>query len=483
MKIGMATLGHIPKCIDDVLQEMADRAYAETFGINIRVLPVTRRSIICGVLMAVDRLLSGVNDIVVSKSNYLTAEIEDVDIIICWQADPKDVSSIQGKDIWTFWLNNKRFDDPLAGLECMFDRDTPIHLAIRSSGSNYKFPEIYSVKIKPARTFSRTRELAILHFGIMLRKCLDGYTKTAWDIILSSADGNYEFKPTRLLASLIIRNIKNEVFKRAQVKKSYWKLYLGITGDLPKTNTGLKCISPPDDRFWADPFLLEHQGRNYIFIEEFIYESRKGTIAVLEQGKDGDFIRTTTVLEESYHLSYPNVFYIDNSLYMIPETGSQKNIQLYSCIEFPRKWEKVRDILKGVQASDTTVFYYENLWWIFTSVNLNRMSQDEQLYLYCTDSILSGQLTLHPGNPIAFGSECSRMAGNIFKRNGKMYRPAQDCSRVYGGRVVIMEIDKFTKTEYVEHPVSTIEPTQGLIGLHTYNEGKEYFVIDAYKEY
>ena len=44
----------------------------------------------------------------------------------------------------------------------------------------------------------------------------------------------------------------------------------------------------PADRFWADPHVVERDGRYWVFLEEWIYATQKGHIAVLEIA-EGDF--------------------------------------------------------------------------------------------------------------------------------------------------------------------------------------------------
>lgn len=45
------------------------------------------------------------------------------------------------------------------------------------------------------------------------------------------------------------------------------------------------------------------------------------------------------VLNENFHLSYPNVFEYDGSIYMLPETFESNQLRLYKCVSFPYKWE------------------------------------------------------------------------------------------------------------------------------------------------
>ncbi|HVS24236.1 MAG TPA: hypothetical protein VMU03_10970, partial [Gammaproteobacteria bacterium] len=44
----------------------------------------------------------------------------------------------------------------------------------------------------------------------------------------------------------------------------------------------LRYLVPPPDRFWADPFALEHDGRYFIFFEELVFRTGLGRITAIE---------------------------------------------------------------------------------------------------------------------------------------------------------------------------------------------------------
>jgi len=46
-------------------------------------------------------------------------------------------------------------------------------------------------------------------------------------------------------------------------------------------------MEPPKGRFWADPFPIERDGKYFIFFEEFLYETMKAHISVIEMDSDG----------------------------------------------------------------------------------------------------------------------------------------------------------------------------------------------------
>lgn len=68
-------------------------------------------------------------------------------------------------------------------------------------------------------------------------------------------------------------------------------------------------------------------------------------------------------------------------------------------------------------------------------------------------------------------------------RDGQLVRPAQDCSRSYGWRLVFNRIEALSRSEYRERPVSVIEPAQesGNLRTHSYGSDGTYEVLDGFR--
>jgi hypothetical protein len=243
-------------------------------------------------------------------------------------------------------------------------------------------------------------------------------------------------------------------------------------------------LHPSKDKFWADPFVISRDNKYFVFIEEFIYAKNKGHISVLELDKQGGLLSVHKLIDKPYHMSYPFVFESVDEYYMIPESGGNRTIDLYKCIDFPGNWIFVKSIMKDVNAVDTTVFNYNSKWWLFTVIDEINSSLDgsPELFLFFTDNIISGNWISHPLNPIVSDIRNSRPAGKVFIHEGKIYRPSQDCAGRYGKAFNINQILTLTETEYEEVPIKKVEPDwdKSLKGTHTFNFDADFTVIDAY---
>ena len=70
--------------------------------------------------------------------------------------------------------------------------------------------------------------------------------------------------------------------------------------------------------------------------------------------------------------------------------------------------------------------------------------------------------------------------GAVFFKNGRLFRPAQDCSRRYGYAVVVNEVMTFSRTQYRERVVSQIDQlAPDIVATHTLNHAANITVRDC----
>jgi len=288
----------------------------------------------------------------------------------------------------------------------------------------------------------------------------------------------------RLISKLII----NQLIKRIKSKLYFmfyfnqWILQFHIKKGYSDSFWRYKKIIPPKDRFWADPFVIFKDEKYYIFIEEYIYRLRKGHISCIIMDSKGNYQFPIKVLDKSFHLSYPHIFKSESDLFMIPETGSEKVIDLYKCTKFPNKWEFVTRLMENVEAYDSTLFFHDNKYWLFTNIRENKgASENDELFLFYSDTLLTNDWKSHPNNPIVSDVTRARPAGNIFIRDSKIYRPSQNCSKTYGYGIKINHIVTISENYYEEKEIGSILPNwdNKIISTHTYNASGSLNIIDV----
>ncbi|GHB96735.1 glucosamine inositolphosphorylceramide transferase family protein [Cerasicoccus arenae] len=261
-----------------------------------------------------------------------------------------------------------------------------------------------------------------------------------------------------------------------------WRLLAGKIPGLPDNFSNLSALRPPWGRSWADPFPVMKDGRCWLFIEEVVHHPKKGRLAVMELHADGKTGPLKVILDRPYHLSYPNLFEYDGEWWMIPESRANRTVDLYRCTRWPDHWVHERALFRGEEIVDATLWEQDGRWWLFGGVPaLEGGNASSQLNLWTADSPLSREWVPHPGNPIVSDNACARPAGRLFRHEGQLIRPAQDCSVRYGYGVRLMAVEELTMTTYREREFKAYRPNfaPGLIATHTLNRAGEWLLGDA----
>lgn len=233
--------------------------------------------------------------------------------------------------------------------------------------------------------------------------------------------------------------------------------------------TLVDIIYPPAKHFYADPFLFSHGGRKFVFFEDYSYTKEKGTIGCLEIEGSGKYSDPVCVLERDYHLSYPFLFEWQSDIFMMPETRSNRTVEVYRAVEFPNKWELHRVLLSNVEAVDPTLLQYHGKFWLFANMAITAGAPlNDELFLFYSDSPIGPWLP-HAQNPIVSDVSRARPAGRIIEQGDQLIRPSQDCSLRYGHQVNLNRIEVLTETQYRESLVGKIEPdwTRDSVATHT----------------
>ena len=253
-----------------------------------------------------------------------------------------------------------------------------------------------------------------------------------------------------------------------------------VPGDL----AGFTRIAPPKDRDWADPFVLQKNGRYFVFFEELPYAARKGHIAMIEIEPGGTWSAPVRVLERPYHLSYPALIEHEGELYMLPETAQNGTVEIYRCVDFPLRWRLERRLLEGVRCVDATLHRAADRWWMFANAAPGESRiYDDELHLFHAERLL-GDWQPHRRNPVKSDARCARPAGQLYWRNGMLYRPAQVCVPRYGSGISLNRVLHLTPHDYAERQVGRIlgSPAAGLLGIHTVNRAGYLTVVDAFTQ-
>lgn len=245
-----------------------------------------------------------------------------------------------------------------------------------------------------------------------------------------------------------------------------------------KGESKFTVINAPDYGWVADPFLVEYRNEIYLFAEIFLYKTeRNGKIGYCKYEND-HFSKWQISMDRHWHLSYPNVWVEEDTLFMCPESYQNGEVDIYKLISLPDNWIKYKTLINNVEYCDTTFLIDSDEKYAFTFERgkkspagrglLYRFNHGENEYRFISDSL-----------------EGTRCGGKIFQHDGRYIRVGQNCVEEYGSGLIFYQIDSIWP-DYKEHEVKRINiqdveiinPYHDYTGIHTYNSSNGLEVID-----
>ena len=206
--------------------------------------------------------------------------------------------------------------------------------------------------------------------------------------------------------------------------------------------------SHPNVCFMSDPFIVEENGIYYIFYEYFPYKWRDngGEVAALKSTDLKNWESLGVVLDENFHLSYPQIFKIKDNWYMIPETNTVNEIRLYTTNNFPHDWEYKKSLVKNRKVLDPTLIIKDDIFYLLGEEN-------KKLCLFFSNN-LEGEWQEHPQSPVR--QQDTRPGGSPVVLNGKIIYFIQDHTYSYGTGLVSYEIDSISPTCFADHRIDIV---------------------------
>ena len=230
------------------------------------------------------------------------------------------------------------------------------------------------------------------------------------------------------------------------------------------------------DRWFADPFILDVTDDEFVvLVEEWYDPIQRGRISKLIVDRNTYELKSLKVMiDEGFHMSFPAITRKPDGIYIQPECGATHRLVEYKYNEEQDHFEKI-NVICDLPLTDSVrnTLFNEDLMF---STKLPDANGKELGIYYWNKSQSRYQIKDY----YHFQENLSRMAGNFFICNGKIYRPAQVCIESYGDAVSIQEVthnnEKWIFRElrriYSPHPDMDL-------GFHTFNVYNGIIVVDA----
>ena len=219
----------------------------------------------------------------------------------------------------------------------------------------------------------------------------------------------------------------------------------------------------------ADPFFLRVEDTVYLFVE--LKGEDNANIALLTSENGKEFEYRGVVLDEDFHLSYPQVFIYKNEYYMLPETKGSNNVLLYNTTNFPYDWKVTDTLLRHRSLKDPSVLLTEGL-------NLLVGADDDLKQVIFKADSLKGDWSEMELNREKWGNE-TRPGGRFFNVDGTWYLPVQNRSMGYGTGISLYKLIEDDKHISFEKSFSMF------LGPHEnqwFNRGMHHLDVQKYDE-
>jgi len=235
-----------------------------------------------------------------------------------------------------------------------------------------------------------------------------------------------------------------------------------------------------DNTFRADPFVQSiGPDDTKLLMEEFDHLADRGVIMETDLDQTGAAKSSSRpAIDNRMHMSYPYLIEHKGRVYCVPESWQSRSVSLYALDGEQRRWHIVAPIIEDFPAVDSTILPYDGLWWLWCTSAEDE--PDSKLFLWHALDLF-GPWRPHPGNPVKVDVRSSRPAGRPFIFEGNLYRPAQDCSRSYGGGITINRVTRLSRTEFCEEPAAYVQPwdRRYRTGIHTLAGDGSFTVLDG----
>lgn len=192
----------------------------------------------------------------------------------------------------------------------------------------------------------------------------------------------------------------------------------------------VNSLTEEEISYIADPFFIREQDTFYLFTE--IKGKDNANIALFTSEDRVNYSYEGIVLDETFHLSYPQVFLHEENFYMLPETKGANQVLLYKAENFPYSWKVEDTLIKDRALKDATILLSDDL-------NLLVAVDDELKQIMFKADSLTGKWNEVKEFAPRWGNE-SRPGGRFVSINGDWYLPLQNHSEGYGTGISLYKL-------------------------------------------
>ncbi|CAL65561.1 glucosamine inositolphosphorylceramide transferase family protein [Christiangramia forsetii] len=238
------------------------------------------------------------------------------------------------------------------------------------------------------------------------------------------------------------------------------------------SHDSLNRITKFQTRFLADPFLIYENGIYYIFFEHQL-EQGPAKIGLLQSNDGLNYIYKGNVIDENFHLSFPQIFKYGKNYYILPESAAINQVILYKAVNFPFEWKVSDTLIKNVKLKDPAILLSDTLN-LITGIDDNWNQQ-----VFKADSLF-GNWRRDKAFRSKKGNEI-RPGGSFFSVGKEWYLPFQNNQEGYGTGVSLYKLKKNKFEKIISRQLYKSESIEwfgrGMHHLNVNNLNEEYYLV------
>lgn len=291
-----------------------------------------------------------------------------------------------------------------------------------------------------------------------------------------------------------IRNYNSKLYIRQIIGKYWYQLTeyeYCLVYRLDNNKNQCQILRPDFRRWFADPIPFFWGTNYYVFMEVFDKLKGKGYIGVSHLDSNGRLTNPKKIIEEPFHMSFPNVFIYRNQVYMVPECRASEQIRIYRMEgDEVERWS-LYYAFNRKDITDIAVFKGANTEIYFLASEINKDNPYQaRLLLFEIDE-------LNDLNKIKIKlvwqqkdyNYSARNGGNFICKDGDWFRVAQHSTKdIYGKFVTLNRVKKLNadgldekimkKITLTDIPVSLPPFIYRVWGTHTYGKAGKLEIAD-----
>lgn len=279
-----------------------------------------------------------------------------------------------------------------------------------------------------------------------------------------------------------------------QMLGKYWYMlteYEYCLASRKNENENYKVLKPNFREWYADPIPFEWDKKIYVFVEAYNKFSQKGYISLSTLNSNGEFSKPKKIIEEDFHMSFPNVFRYKGEVYMFPECSAVEQIRVYRMQSNIYDWKfyHLFEDVGSVVDSAVLINDEQNIYLLGSKIN-NENPYQSRLVLYEIINLDDlSKIKLCKLWEEEEYSYTTRNGGNFMLKDGEMHRVVQHSTKdIYGKYVTlkkILNLDENGIEELHSKKIDIINQNINLPafiyrvwGIHTYGKIGKQEIID-----